>query len=143
MLLLIRSLPLSLALNLVPRMLEMAFQSFQISTLGLGAWQPLFHIVGYSFLTSCLLQLLLKPLPLFSKYLNKADVICVSPTNSAILLWNHVILQDNVELFAKLLHTLWLSSCKLKSSWQKLNNQVTITFTIFGSRMRIASFTRD
>ena len=53
--------------NLVPRMLEMAFQSFQISKFSGGACpqtpqRPLVHTVGYSSLTSCLLQILLKPL---------------------------------------------------------------------------------
>ena len=50
--------------NLVPRTLEMAFQSFQISKFSGGACPqtPLGHTVGYSSLTSCLLQILLKPL---------------------------------------------------------------------------------
>ena len=50
--------------NLVPRMLEMALQSFQISKFSGGAYPqtPLGHTVGYSSLTSCLLQILLKPL---------------------------------------------------------------------------------
>ena len=67
MLLLIRSLPLSFALNLVPRMLEMAFQSFQISKFSGGSMPPhlprlrgLIHTVGYSSLTSCLLQILIE-----------------------------------------------------------------------------------
>ena len=73
--LLIKSLRLSFALSLVPRMLEMGFQSFQIFKFSGGACPrppqvkkpdgPLFicvHTVGYSYLTSCLLQILLKPL---------------------------------------------------------------------------------
>ena len=43
-----------------------------------------------------------------------------------------------------ILHT--LPSCKprvLNSKAQKLNDQMRITFTIFGSRVRLASFTRD
>ena len=50
--------------NLVLRMLEMAFQSLQISKFYGGACPqtPLVHTVDYSSLTSCLLQILLKPL---------------------------------------------------------------------------------
>ena len=47
--------------NLVPRMLEMAFQNFQISNFSGGAC-PQTPLVSYSSLTSCLLQILLKPL---------------------------------------------------------------------------------
>ena len=50
-------------------MLEMAFQSFQISKFSGGACphtppklRGLIHTVAYSSLTSCLLQILLKPL---------------------------------------------------------------------------------
>ena len=67
----IRSLHLSFALNMVPRMLEMAFQSFPILKCSGRAWPqtPLWPLVltfGYSSLTSCLhvLQILLKPLAL-------------------------------------------------------------------------------
>ena len=52
--------------NLMPRMLQMAFQSFQISKFSGGACPQtsLVHTVGCSPLTSCLLQILLKPLHL-------------------------------------------------------------------------------
>ena len=79
---------------------------------------------------------------LIFELLERSRCQSVSPNNSAILLWNPVVLLDNVydysPNYCTLYHLVNSKAQKLKS-----NNQVRITFTIFGSRMRLASFTHD
>ena len=56
----------------------------------------------------------------------------VFPNNSAVLLWNHVIVLDKLYNYLPNYCTLYHL---VNSNAQKLNNQVRITFTIFGSRI--------
>lgn len=75
-------------------------------------------------------------MPLIYKVLERSRCQSVSPNNSAILLWNLVVLLDNICNYSP-------NYCTLYHLLNSKNNQVRITFTLFGSKMRIASCTRD
>ena len=73
--------------------------------------------------------------PLIFEVLEHSRCQSVSTNNSAIILWNPVVVLDSAN-YCTLYHL-------VNSKAQKLNNQVRITFTIFGRRLRLASFTCD
>lgn len=75
-------------------------------------------------------------MPLFYEVLERSRCQSVSPNNSAMLLWNLVVLLDNVYNYSP-------NYCTLYHLLNSKNNQVRITFTLFGSKMTIASCTHD